>query len=75
MSDERYRSRKWILHKNTAVAVLVAGTVLVGCKLVGVEAAPDVAFTMKWAATTMGVILGAYSAANIVTRKVSNDGA
>jgi len=68
--EQRYRSRKWILHKNTAIAILGFAATLVICRLFGVESAPDVSFTLKWAATATGAVLGAYSTANIVTRKV-----
>ena len=65
-TEDRYRSRKWILHKNSGRAILAFAATLVICRLFGVEHAPDVSFTLKWAATSMGVVLGAYSTANIV---------
>jgi hypothetical protein len=71
--DDRFRSRKWILHKNTAIFVAVVATCLIACSLFGVENAPDVSFTLKWAATTMGVVLAAYSTANVATKKVIGD--
>lgn len=68
--DDRYGSRKWILHKNTAIFVCAVATCLIACRLFGVESAPDVTFTLQWAAAALGVVLGAYSTANIVTKKV-----
>ena len=69
-SDDRYLSRKWILHKNTGMSILVIAVTLIACRLFGVSQAPDVTYTLQWGATTMGVVLAAYSTANIVSSKV-----
>lgn len=67
-TDERYRSRKWILFSSTAVATTVGATLLVLCRLFGMENAPDVSSILNFWSLTMGAVLGGYSAVNLMAK-------
>jgi hypothetical protein len=68
-TDERFRSRKWILFLSTAVVATVGATLLVLCRLIGLEAAPDVSSTLSFWSLTMGAVLGGYSTVNLIQKK------
>ena len=69
-ATERFSSRKWILHKNVEIFVSVLAISLIALRLLGVPAAPDVSFTLQFWAATTGVVLGAYSTANLISKKI-----
>ena len=70
-SQERYSSRKWILHKNTALFISTVATLLIAARLFGSSHAPDVSSTLSFWGLATGGVLAAYSTANLVSQKLN----
>lgn len=69
-TEERYRSRKWILSKNTLIAASIVAGILVIASVSGVEVVPNITWTLTWWSTFTGVVLGGYGIQNLVGRKI-----